>query len=177
MLPRSMSLKQNIFLIGKVDRSHGVSGDVIISFFCDPVSYAKNKKIIDGNENILNIKIKREISKNRFLANICDTKTRDEADLQKDIELFINKDALPALDEDEFFLNNLIDLAVFDAETDESFGVVSGIYDFGAGTILEIKLEEKNTKPSTQMIPLIAEAVFAVNIEDKKIVINKNYLM
>ena len=52
--------------------------------------------------------------------------------------LYIPRDRLPAPDEDEFYLTDLIGLAAVSPDG-EALGTVKSVRDFGAGDILEIQ--------------------------------------
>ena len=65
---------------------------------------------------------------------------RNAAEALKGLELFVDRTTLPDedLDEDEFFYADLEGLEAVDCEG-RIYGVVSGIFDFGGGDLLELK--------------------------------------
>lgn len=66
---------------------------------------------------------------------------RTAAEALKGLRLYIGRDALPALEEDEFYHADLIGLAV-DQVAGGRLGTVKALHDFGAGDVLEVTREE-----------------------------------
>ena len=62
---------------------------------------------------------------------------RDTAALLTNVQLFVDRDALPVPDEDEFYLADLIGLAATDA-AGATLGRIEAVHDYGAGASLEI---------------------------------------
>ncbi|WP_141062736.1 ribosome maturation factor RimM, partial [Brucella melitensis] len=81
---------------------------------------------------------------------------RNAAEALNGTELFIARSQLPdeELDEDEFFQTALIGLEAVDGDG-KSYGVVSAIFDFGGGDLIE--LSEKVKRP--MLIPFTEAAV------------------
>ena len=63
--------------------------------------------------------------------------TKEQADALRGLRLFIPRASLPAPDEDEFYLADLIGLTAVTPEG-ETLGLIKSVQDFGAGDILEI---------------------------------------
>ena len=61
---------------------------------------------------------------------------RNQADALKGVELFVDRAALPATDEDEFYHADLIGLEVRDSEG-RVLGKVTALHNFGASDVLE----------------------------------------
>ena len=61
------------------------------------------------------------------------------------VELFVDRSALPAPEEDEFYLSDLIGLQAV-SPNGETLGKVVEVHDFGAGDILEIRLANGKTE-------------------------------
>jgi 16S rRNA processing protein RimM len=92
--------------------------------------------------------------------------TKEQADALRGLRLFVPRDALPEPDEDEFYLADLIGLAVVDP-AGAPVGKVKSVQDFGAGDILEIIPEEGG---ATWYLPFTREAVPEVKIAEGQIV-------
>ena len=65
---------------------------------------------------------------------------REAADAMQGTRLFVARDALPDTEEDEYYHADLIGLSARTA-SGETYGVVRGIYDYGAGDVIEIERE------------------------------------
>ena len=79
----------------------------------------------------------------------------------------MNKDVLPELEEEEFYHTDLIGLEARD-EAGNFIGEVIGIYNFGAGDMLEIKTSGTG---KSEMIPFTKAYVPTVNIKDGYIIV------
>jgi len=91
---------------------------------------------------------------------------RNEADRYRDCELFTNREELPALDEDEFYIDDLIDCDVVD-ENHVDLGKVTEVLSPGAHEVLRIQ-----KGASEVLVPLVDEWVSKIDIENKVIQVN-----
>ena len=71
------------------------------------------------------------------------------------------------LEEDEFLIDELVGLSVFDIN-DNKLGFVVGVSNNGANDLLSVKTNSKNIC----LVPFVKAFVISVSIKDKKIVIN-----
>jgi 16S rRNA processing protein RimM len=79
----------------------------------------------------------RLISENTLIARIEGTQDRSQAENLKGLKLYVERDQLPSLPEEEFYHTDLIGLPVQTLEG-ESIGHVRHVNSFGAGDFLEI---------------------------------------
>ncbi len=94
-------------------------------------------------------------------------KVTDRAVAEKltNTKLFADRAALPPADEDEFYLADLIGLAVVDANG-TAIGTVSVVHDYGAGASLEIVRDGA----SPVLLPFTAACVPTVDIAAGRLV-------
>lgn len=124
--------------VGRVAGAFGVRGEVRITAFTEePLALARFRELKrqDGSPG-LTILSARE-AKGGVICRCAGIETKDQADALRGLRLFIPREALPPADEDEFYLADLIGLAVVTPEG-EALGRVKSVQDFGAGDILEI---------------------------------------
>lgn len=156
-----------LLAVGRVAGAFGVRGEVRIAAFTeDPLALARFRalKRQDGSP-ALAITTARE-AKGGLICRCEGVETKEQADALRGLRLFIPRDALPEPDEDEFYLADLIGLAVVDP-AGAPVGKVKSVQDFGAGDILEIIPEEGG---ATWYLPFTREAVPEVKIAEGKIV-------
>jgi 16S rRNA processing protein RimM len=91
--------------------------------------------------------------------------SRDQAEILRNCKLSVERTNRPLLDEDEYHVDELIDLEVFHHETGEAIGVVTDIY-WAGHDLLEVKLhrplaqaEKPNEKKKSQKPPKLVEKV------------------
>ncbi|WP_438993059.1 ribosome maturation factor RimM [Pseudemcibacter sp.] len=95
---------------------------------------------------------------------------RDKAETLKGAKLYIEKSSLPKLEDDEgFYFEDLVGLMARDSQ-DNQFGKVEGVFNFGAGDIIEVNLSKEKGK---RMYPFSDEIVPTVNIEEGYLVIDR----
>ena len=70
-------------------------------------------------------------------------KTRDAAQALKGLNLFIPRSRLPELQDEEFYVEDLKGLSVF--ENNQKIGFVKSVRDHGAGDLVEIEFLNKKT--------------------------------
>lgn len=128
-------------LIGKIATVHGVKGLVKILPYCDDMSLLNGD--IDTNAgNTLSITLKNPLGK-YMLAAVDGINDRTAAEVLRGTELFIDAQSLPETDDDTYYIKDLIDRAV--VENDIEIGTITGIDNFGAGDLLDIRLNTGGT--------------------------------
>ena len=83
--------------------------------------------------------------------------------------LFVEESVIrETLDEDEFLIDELVGLNVFDVDTGKKLGFVVGVSNNGASDLISVKTNTKNVS----LIPFVKAIVPVVDIQNKKILIN-----
>ena len=156
-----------LIAVGRVAGAFGVRGEVrITSFTQEPLALARfgALKRQDGSPG-LTILSARD-AKGSIICRCAGIETKDQADALRGLRLFIPREALPPAEEDEFYLADLIGLAVVTPEG-EALGRVKSVQDFGAGDILEITPAEGGP---TWYLAFTRDAVPEVDIAGGKLV-------
>lgn len=159
--------KDRMIAVGRVAGAFGVRGEVrITSFTEEPLALARFRELKrqDGSPG-LTILSARE-AKGSVICRCPGIETKEQADALRGLRLFIPREALPPADEDEFYLADLIGLAVVTPEG-EALGSVKSVQDFGAGDILEITPAEGGP---TWYLAFTREAVPEVDIAGGRLV-------
>ena len=102
-----------------------------------------------------------------ILASIENCNSRESAEDLKGTELWISRDDLPELDnQDEFYIDDLKGLTALNQEQ-EQIGSIIAVQNYGAGDLLEIKPQSG----SSYFVPFQNEYIIDINLEDKKIIL------
>ena len=127
-----------LILVGKITSPHGIKGEVkIASYTQDPIDIFKySLKLHDATE--LHIAKYKPALENIFICRLDDVNNRTEAEKLANIEIFAQRDQFPIAKENEFYIHELMNMNVIDT-TGKEIGTVIGVYNFGAGDIIEIK--------------------------------------
>ena len=164
-----MTKLQNPILMATVGAAQGLRGEVRVKAFTeDPTALGDygNLRSLDGRVfEILEIREAKTVAIVRFRG----VNDRNAAEALNGLELYIERDALPdeELDDDEFYYADLEGLEVFD-DAGNHYGAVTGIFDFGAGDLLELK--GAGRRPV--LIPFSEAAVLEIDIEKGRLVVD-----
>ena len=157
----------DLIQVGRVAGAFGVRGEVrITSFTAEPAALLdyKDLKREDGSPG-LTLSAGR-VAKGSVVCRAAEIATREQAEALRGLKLFIARADLPPPDEDEFYVTDLIGLAVVTADG-APLGTVKAVQDFGAGDLLEITPPEGG---ATWYLPFTREAVPEVRIADRTVV-------
>jgi 16S rRNA processing protein RimM len=148
---------KGLVLLGRFGAPHGVRGEIRLqSFTSDPLSIASYDSLTDksGTRNFRLRAVRRQ-GKDMLVAQVEGVDDRAGAEALNRVELYVARDRLPAPDEDEFYIADLIGLRAETAEGVE-IGTIVAVRNFGAGDILEIAPEAGG---ETLMFPFTKAAV------------------
>ena len=151
--------------VGVISSTHGIRGEVkVFPTTDDPMRFKNLKKVFldTGRE-----RLELEVQSVRFFKQFAIVKFKG-IDNINDIEKYKGKgifvpreDAVP-LDEDEYYIADLIGMEVF--TEDGHFGVVKDVMETGANEVYIVESDEHGEV----LIPAIRQCVLDVNVEEKK---------
>ena len=156
-----------LICVGTLAGAFGVRGEVRLkSFTSNPDDIANYAPLLTENgDKSFEIVITGRL-KNGLAARLSGVVKKEQADDLKGTKLFVPRDRLPSLQEDEFYYSDLIGMLVYDTGGNE-IGKVQAVLNHGAGDLLEI--HGANLKMSL-MIPFTKEVVPTVDIVSRRIV-------
>jgi len=157
----------DLIQVGRVAGAFGVRGEVrITSFTAEPLALVDYKTLVreDGSAG-LTLTSGRPV-KGGVVARAKEVETREQAEALRGLKLYIPRDRLPAPEEDEFYVTDLIGLAIETADG-EPLGRIKAVQDFGAGDLLEVQPPEGG---ATWYLPFTREAVPEVRIAEGVVV-------
>lgn len=159
----------DLICIGAIAGAFGVSGEVRLKSFCsEPTDIATYGPLStqDGSRQF-HVTLTRPVA-GGLGARIQGVSTKEQADALRGTSLYVARDRLPSLPDDEFYHADLIGLDAFDTGG-EKLGKISAIYNHGAGDILEISpIRHK----SALLLPFTTAIVPNVDLAAGRIVVN-----
>lgn len=160
-------MEKNKVCLGAIVGVHGIRGEVKIKCFCDDEKHLTAYGLLSNEQGdkTLEIKIVGH-SKDLLRAKIKGVEDRTTAESYIGTGLYIERDKLPSLDEEEFYHADLIGLPAKNNDG-EVLGKVNAIYNFGAGDILEVK----TLSGELEMLPFNKTFVPTINIKDGYIIV------
>jgi 16S rRNA processing protein RimM len=155
--------------VGAIAGSFGVKGEVRLKSFCtDPEAIASYGPLFteDGSRSF-------EVTLTRAVANgigvrLSGVLTKEQADELKGTSLFVARDKLPAIGDDEFYYADLIGLDVHDTGG-APVGKVHAVHNHGAGDLLEILGPGMKT---ALLLPFTRAMVPTVDLAARRVIID-----
>lgn len=146
----------------KIVATHGVRGEVRCQYFCDSAEF-----LCEFDELYLDKKGEKPVEitrayphKNVVIMKIDGIDTVEDAQKLIGKTLYMNRDDVE-LDEDVYFIQDIIGLVVKDIDSGEVYGKISEVYQNGATDVYSIKKENG----AELMFPYIDEVVKKIDIE------------
>nr|CAD6431755.1 ribosome maturation factor RimM [Rhizobium sp. Q54] len=164
-----MTKLQTPILMATIGAAQGLRGEVRVRAYTeDPMALGDYGHLHSRDGRVFEILEIRE-AKNVVIVRFRGVNDRNAAEALNGLELYIERENLPddELDDDEFYYADLEGLEAVD-ETGKSYGTVSGVFDFGAGDLLELK--GPGRRPA--LIPFSEAAVLEIDLEAGRILID-----
>jgi 16S rRNA processing protein RimM len=163
-----MTEKAQRILLGRIVGAHGIRGDVVIdSYAGEPGNIGAYGPLSseDGSKQ-LTIKVVRVTPKG-VVARVAGVADRNGAEALKGTALYVSRDCLPAAGEDEFYYADLAGLRA-DNEAGERIGSVVAMQNYGAGDLLEVRLDGQTI---TELLPFTNAFVPVVDVAGGRVVV------
>ena len=155
--------------VGAIAGSFGVMGEVRLKSFCtNPEAIATYGPLSteDGSRQFT-IKLTRPVA-GGLGARVSGITTKEQADALKGTSLYVAREKLPSLPDDEFYHADLIGLDVFDTGG-ALLGRVHALHNHGAGDLIEIT--GAGLKESL-LLPFTLAAVPTVDLAARRIIVD-----
>ena len=133
----SGNMSENKILVGKIVGAQGLRGEVRVQTYTqNPSDFAILPILLDGFEFVRALP-----NSSVIIARIKDTGDRTAAENLRGTKLFVDRGALPAPTDGEYYIADLIGMRIAPHEglsAKRTGGVVVAVHNFGAGDILEL---------------------------------------
>lgn len=159
----------DLICVGAIAGAFGVHGEVRLKSFCsEPTDIASYGPLTteDGKRSF-RVTLTRPVA-GGLGARIAGVTSRDEAEALRGTSLYVPRDRLPALPDDEFYHADLIGLSAFDTGG-ALLGRVSAIHNHGAGDIIEIS---PTSHKSALLLPFTKAIVPNVDLSAGRLVVD-----
>lgn len=163
----SKSASENKLRAAKIVSVHGVRGLVKVQVFLeDPFDLVTLGALTnrDGSK-IFDLEIRGQ-AKGTLLCAVGGVNDRDAADRLRGTEIFVDRDALPDVeDEEEFYIADLVGMDVRSADTNSIIGRVRAVQDHGAGDIIVLNYKEAGRRD--EMFAFTYDIFPDVNVQER----------
>ena len=153
-------MKKEYLEAGKIVTTHGIRGEVKIMPYTDsPELLAEFDRLFIG-KNHEEVFIERSrVFKNTVIAKIEGIDTPEAAEKLRNKVLYMHRDDLE-LDDDTYFIQDLMGLEVRDANTGQVYGRIIDVMQTGANDVYVIKGEDRE-----YLVPAIADVVVSTDVD------------
>lgn len=155
--------------VGMVNNTHGIRGELKFTLWCDDINYLKQLNVLyldDKGEKPVKI-ISVRPQKNIAILKLENVNTIEQAEELKGRVLYCNRDDA-VIDENANYIADLIGCYVVDVDTEEEYGQVKDVLNYGSCDIYDIESWGRHT-----LIPATPDIVKEINTEYQVIRIKK----
>lgn len=151
--------------VGKINNTHGIKGELKLTLWCDDIDYLKQFKVLylddEGREAVELLAVRPQ--KNLAIIRLKGIDNINQAEELKGRVLYGNRDDAD-IDDDANYIADLIGCYVVDADTEEEYGKVVDVLNYGSCDIYDTESWGKHT-----LIPAIPDVIKEINTEYKVI--------
>ncbi|HXD45676.1 MAG TPA: ribosome maturation factor RimM [Pseudolabrys sp.] len=163
------SADESSVLVARFGAAHGVRGEIRLwSFTADPLAVADYGPLEtkDGKRQFVIAALRP--NKDFLVARIEGVGDRNAAEALRNVELYLPRARLPAIDEDDtWYYADLVGLAAV-APDGAAIGTVAAVHNFGAGDMIEIATASGG---KTMLLPFSEAVVPEVDVKAGRIVV------
>lgn len=154
-------MKKEYLEAGKIVTTHGIRGEVKIMPYTDtPELLAEFDRLFIGKNKDEFIIERSRVFKNMVIAKIEGVDTPEAAEKLRNKLLYMHRDDLE-LDDDTYFIQDLIGIEVCDADSGKVYGTISDVMQTGANDVYVIKGSDRE-----YLVPAIADVVVSTDIDE-----------
>jgi len=162
-------MQDDLITLGRVSSAHGIRGEIKVHFFHDiPSSVTEGSEIcLKEPEGEIHKYLLKRIRRhqNSWLVMLDGPRDRDGALALKGYDIVISRKRLPEPGEDEYYVQDLIGLDVYD-DGQERVGVVKESYYTGAHEVLVIETPSGNID-----VPFVEDFIIAVDLDSGRMIL------
>ena len=154
-------MKKEFLEAGKIVTIHGIRGEVKIMPYTDsPELLAEFDRLFIGKEHREIIIERSRVFKSTVIAKIEGVDTPEAAEKLRNKILYMHRDDLE-LDDDTYFIQDLIGMEVRDADTQQVYGTIADVMQTGANDVYVIKGSDRE-----YLVPAIADVVISTDVNE-----------
>ena len=154
--------------IAKITATHGIRGEVRCQYYCDTAEVLCDFDELYFDKGAKKVNISNAYPhKNVVIMKIDGVDSIEQAQPLIGKMLYLDREDAQ-LDDDLFFIQDIIGLTVRDADTGEVYGKITDVYQNGAADVFSIKRPEDGRE---LMFPNISDVVLKTDIEGGEMII------
>lgn len=153
-------MKKQFLEAGKIVTTHGIRGEVKVMPYTDtPELLCEFDRLFIGkNRDEINV-TRARVFKSTVIMKLEGIDTPEAAEKLRNKLLYMHRDDLE-LDDDTYFIQDLIGLEVSDADSGKVYGKIADVMQTGANDVYVIKGDDRE-----YLVPAIADVVVSTDID------------
>ncbi len=162
---------QELLQVGVVTKTHGLAGEVrVYPTTDDPNRFKKLKEVLLETKSGMQT---MQIEHVKFFKNLVILKFRgldkiEDVEGFRDCGIFVTRENAVPLEEDEYFIADLIGMQVYQDSWDNPFGELTDVLQTGANDVYEVSLPDGRQV----LIPAIHSCILQVDTEKNAMLIH-----
>lgn len=160
---------EDFFRIGVITSTHGLKGEVKVFPTTDDVNRFKKLKkcILRTPKGDMEVEKKScKFFKNMVILSFKEFQDINEIEKYKNCELYVRREDAMPLDEDEFYIADVIGMDVY--EENKKLGELEDVLQTGANDVFVVRL----TDGKELLLPVIKQCVLDIDYESRKVMVN-----
>ena len=157
----------NYLRVGVISSTHGIGGEVkVFPTTDDNKRFKKLKQVyLDTGKEYLELEVERvRFFKNMVIVKFKGINNINDIEKYKGKDLLVTREQAVPLEENEYFIYDIIDALVVDEEGKE-IGVLKEVLATGANDVYVVEMPNKKEI----LLPVIDECILDIDIENKKV--------
>ena len=152
---------------GKIVGTHGVKGELRVDPWCDSADFLAGLKTLywDKGSQKLDV-VSSRVHKTLLLLRLKGIDSVEQADTLRGKILYLNR-ADVKLEDGRYFMQDLIGMDIYDADSFVYYGKLTEIMRTGANDVYQVTSESKKD----YLIPAIPNVIIDINITESKMLI------
>lgn len=153
-------MKKKYLECGKIVTTHGVRGELKVQPWCDTPEFlcGFSTLYLQKGEKAIGV-LSAKVHKNMVLLTLCGVESLDEAAALRGKILYIDRDDAPPDPDGGHYIQDLMDIAVIDADTGRDWGNLTNVFSTGANDVYEIT----DAEGMKRLVPAIADVIIETN--------------
>jgi 16S rRNA processing protein RimM len=152
---------------GKIVGTHGLKGELRVTPWCDSADFLAELKTLywDKGAQKLDV-VSARVHKTLLLLQLKGIDTIEQADTLRGKIIYLDRSDAP-LEEGRYYIQDLIETDVFDADSCIYYGKLTEVIHTGANDVYQITSESKKN----YLIPAIPDVIIDIDITNSKMLI------
>ena len=160
---------EDLLKIGTITTTHGLKGEVKVFPATDPERFASLAGVLlDTGRELKELTVQStRLQKNQFILKFREIDDINDIQAYKGCSLWIRREDAQELDEDEYYIGDLIDMQVF-LEDGTLYGTLTDVIETGANDVYAVR----RTDGKEILFPAITECILDVDVENNRMTVH-----